>query len=107
MIEIESGIPCDLNATGRPSGKSKYPFATMRPGQSFFVPVDMSGIPSGDTESLKIALQKVRATVSAAAVRYKNKHPETTWSSSFRGGGIYAEDESRGTTPGVRVWRNE
>ena len=43
MYKIEKGVPLKLHVT---KGRSKYPFAAMKVGDSFFVPKSQLKVPS-------------------------------------------------------------
>lgn len=77
-IKIEKGVPMPVRHGGH--GNSKYPFATMEVGDSFY-------IPWGDRDRLKI-----RSVLSNAISAFQLRNEPKKFSSR--------KDES-----GIRVWR--
>jgi hypothetical protein len=78
-IKIETGVPPPV---GFPYKNRRLPFHEMKPGMSFFVPLN------------KISFQKEVTRVQVATTRWRQSFPESTWVTRVE------HDEG-----GIRVWR--
>lgn len=90
--EITKGVPLPPTARFGRRGGGKYPFASMLPGDSFFAPVDTTGL--SPDEIVKLASHQAKNLYSAAYCWAKDNQPE--WKFCSR---------RSIEPPGARIWR--